>query len=949
VTGLVYDGRVREERATAARARSAIRPAWRRYAVAVAITLAAWALRYALIPVLGGGFSFLLAFPAATFAAWYGGLGPGLLSTALSAMGAALLLAPDHSLLEPSSYVRLAVFSVSGVLISLLSESLHEVTRRAASAAADRGDVQRMLADAQALAHVGSWELGLANLEDIDANPLRWSDETYRIFGHQPGAVVVSNRLFFDAVHPDDRDLVRMAVSRALREHTPYQIEHRIVWPDGSERHLHEHGTVVCDAAGRPLRMLGTCQDITERKRAETTLREREDLLRLITDTAPTLISYIDDKFTYRMANRAYESWFGKPLAELPGHTVSEILGEATWRAVRGYMERALAGETVDFEQELPYHKVGSRWVHVIYTPDRDPSGRVRGFVVFVHDVSDRKRVEDALRRSAERAERLRGVAVALAQALTEEQVARVIVEQGLQILGAVGGCVAVAGDDGDTLRVVQSTGWDPAARSAWERFSIDAGAPMAQAARTRLPVFVASPEERARVYPELPSFLGQGPSGASASIPMLLGDRLLGVLDLTWAETRPLGDDDRAFVLALGRQCAQALERAELYAAEQRARARAEASDRAKDQFLAVLSHELRTPLTPVLGAAAMLETDAAASDEVRRLAAMIRKNAELEARLIDDLLDLTRVNQGKLSLQVEPVDAHAKVTDVVRACEADLEAKHLRLDIDLAATDHQVHADQARLQQVIWNLVKNAAKFSNAYGRIAIRTRNDTDGMMTLEVADQGIGIEPDLLSRLFQPFEQGGREVTRHFGGLGLGLAISKALVEAQGGSIVAASPGKNRGATFTLRLPLAHEAARALPVAPAPRPAPGHRILLVEDNADTAELLAELLQLHGYGVKTADTVASALRLADAEKFDLIVSDLGLPDGTGLDLMRQLGARHRLPGVALSGYGFERDIQEARAAGFWEHLTKPVNPGRLLQVLSSVLARAEGRPSS
>jgi CheY-like chemotaxis protein len=321
-----------------------------------------------------------------------------------------------------------------------------------------------------------------------------------------------------------------------------------------------------------------------------------------------------------------------------------------------------------------------------------------------------------------------------------------------------------------------------------------------------------------------------------------------------------------------------------------------------------------------------------------------MIRKNAELEARLIDDLLDLTRVSQGKLSLQLEPVDAHAKVIDVVRVCDASLEAKQLRVDLDLAARQHQVHADQARLQQVIWNLVKNAAKFSHAHGRIAIRSRNDVAGMLTLEVADQGIGIEPELLSRLFQPFEQGSQEVTRLFGGLGLGLAISKALVEAQGGSIVAASPGKDHGATLTLRLPLAREAVRTLTSAAVPAPARGHRILLVEDNEDTAELLAELLQLHGYGVKTADTVAGALRLAEAEAFDLIVSDLGLPDGTGLDLMRQIGTRHRLPGVALSGYGFERDVQEARAAGFWEHLTKPVNPGRLLQVLSSVLERAE-----
>jgi PAS domain S-box-containing protein len=928
------------------------RSVWRRYVMAAGIAVVAVALRHALTPVIGGGFSFLLAFPAVTFAAWYGGLGPGLAATAISALGAVLLLEREHPLLEQASLVRLVVFSTSGVMIGLLSETLHRALRRGEAAAAQRRLAERMLADAQALAHIGSWELDLDDLDNINANELRWSDETFRIFGHAPGSVEVSNDVFFDAVHPDDRAAVVAAVAEALRERRTYQLEHRIVRPDGSVRHVHERGTIVCDAGGRPVRMLGTCQDITERKRAESSLREREDLLRLITDTAPALIAYIDSNLTYRMVNRAYERWFNMSVAEMIGRRASDVVGEPIWQIVRGFMERALAGETVIFDEELPYRELGSRWVHVIYTPDLDADGKVRGFVVFVHDITELKRAQDVLRRSAERAERLRGVAVALAQALTEEQVARVVVDQGRESLGAVAGCVALLTSDGRELEIVQQTGYDAAAIQAWQRFSIDANAPLAQAARTGAPVFVGSPEERAQRYPELPAFLpddlSNGAIGASASIPMIMGDRLLGVLGLTWSAPRQIGDEERDFILSLSRQCAHALERAQLYAAEQRARARAEASDRAKDQFLAVLSHELRTPLTPVLGAAAMLEKDGAAPEDVRRMAAMIRRNAELEARLIDDLLDLTRVTRGKLSLQIEPVDAHAKIEHVVRACASDLEAKRLRIDFELAAAEHQVHADQARLQQVIWNLVKNAIKFSEPGGRIAIRTRNAAAGMLTLEVQDQGIGIEPELLGRLFHAFEQGSQEVTRHFGGLGLGLAISKALIEAQGGTIAAASPGKGRGATFTLRMPLAREVARTTPATPMPALSPGRRILLVEDNEDTAALLAELLQLHGYAVKTAGSVSSALRLADSESFDLVLSDLGLPDGTGLDLMRQLIARRPVPGVALSGYGFERDVQEAKAAGFREHLTKPVNPGRLLQVLSRVLAQTEGRAS-
>jgi PAS domain S-box-containing protein len=802
-------------------ARFAGTPGWQRYGVAVAVTVAAAALRYALGSTIGVGFSFILAFPAAMVSAWYGGLGPGLASTAISSVGVLMVFEAGQPLWRVDLLARLAIFCFSGTLISLLSETLHRATARAEREAIERGDAEEWLAQAQALAHIGTWELDLTNLEDRDANELRWSDECFRVFGYEPGAVAVTNALFFDAVHPDDRASVVAAVTQALDRHEAYHIEHWLRRPDGAERYVQQHGTIVRDEADRPLRILGTCQDVTERK-----------------------------------------------LAEL------------------------------------------------------------------------------ALRRAAERAERLRSLAVALAQALTEDEVTRVIIDQGLEALGAIAGCVVRAADGGRTLQMVQSVGYDPEAIRDWQRFSIDTDAPLAQAARTRAPVFVASPDERAQRYPALPSFLHRQPMVASASIPMVIGDRLLGGLGLVWAAASALQNIDRELLLGLTRQCAQALERAQLYAAEQQARARAEASDRAKDQFLAVLSHELRTPLTPVLGAAAMLESDASASAEVRRLAAMIRKNAALEARLIDDLLDLTRVREGKLSLHLEAVDAHAQIEDVLRTCAAEIEARGLRVALSLAAADHQVHGDQARLQQVIWNLVKNAAKFSHAGGRIAIRTANDAAGMLTIEVEDEGIGIEPELQPRLFHAFEQGSREVTRQFGGLGLGLAISKALIDAQGGAIAAASAGKDRGATFTLRVPLARAQAATVQAGATPAPAAGRRILLVEDHADTAELMAELLTLHGYAVKTANSVASALRLADTESFDLVLSDLGLPDGTGHDLMRALGARRPLPGVALSGFGFEKDVQEARAAGFREHLTKPVNPAQLLRVLAVVLDESAGR---
>ena len=237
----------------------------------------------------------------------------------------------------------------------------------------------------------------------------------------------------------------------------------------------------------------------------------------------------------------------------------------------------------------------------------------------------------------------------------------------------------------------------------------------------------------------------------------------------------------------------------------------------------------------------------------------------------------------------------------------------------------------------------MKNAVKFSHAGGRVTVRTSTAANGQLQVEVRDEGVGIEPDLLPRLFNAFEQGSREVTRHFGGLGLGLAVSKALVEAQGGSIAARSAGKNCGSTFVVTMPRAHTTANPASkhdVTNGKHMEEAHRILLVEDHEDTSEILAEFLETRGYRVKIADTVASALRIADAENFDLVLSDLGLPDGTGYDLMRQLHARHHLRGVALSGYGRDKDVEEAKAAGFLEHVTKPPNPEHLLKVISRVL---------
>jgi signal transduction histidine kinase/ActR/RegA family two-component response regulator/HAMP domain-containing protein len=353
--------------------------------------------------------------------------------------------------------------------------------------------------------------------------------------------------------------------------------------------------------------------------------------------------------------------------------------------------------------------------------------------------------------------------------------------------------------------------------------------------------------------------------------------------------------------------------------------------SNLAKDQFLAMLSHELRTPLTPVLTSALALEDEPALPENIRESLQMIHRNVELEARLIDDLLDLTRISKGKVQLNFEVVDAHMLLRNALEICQADIDQKHLALLLDLAAQKVHLRGDPARLQQIFWNLIKNAVKFTPKDGQICITTGNDSSDQLRVEVADTGLGIEPESLPKIFDAFEQGGRP---QLGGLGLGLAISKALVDAHKGTISAESGGRNKGAKFILIFPTCAKVDAQTPSAvfPGTRQRQTTRILLVEDHEDTNRSLTNLLRRRGYHVRSAGNLQSARDLSAQEEFDVLISDLGLPDGSGIDLMRTLNSSRPLLGIALTGFGMEDDIRKSHEAGFKHHLVKPIDLNKL-----------------
>ena len=363
-----------------------------------------------------------------------------------------------------------------------------------------------------------------------------------------------------------------------------------------------------------------------------------------------------------------------------------------------------------------------------------------------------------------------------------------------------------------------------------------------------------------------------------------------------------------------------------------------AEAASRAKDHFLSVLSHELRTPLTPVLAAVSLIESQPAMSQqELRGQVQMIRRNVETEARLVDDLLDLTRIARGKVRLHFEVVDAHAVIRNVIAMLQPEMTQKDISVTLALRAKSSHVWADSGRLQQILLNVLSNSVKFTPAEGSITVRTTND-NGSIDIAMTDSGVGIEPDVLPRLFQAFEQGEQTITRQFGGLGLGLSIVKSLVEMHGGKISATSEGKDRGATFTLTLRTV-PAGQGSPSDASALPTRAQRILLVEDHADTREVLDRLLSSLGCTVWAVGSVKEAIDLSDRESFDLLVSDIGLPDGSGLDVMNYVRARHGMRGIALSGFGQDEDIRRSADAGFEMHLTKPVNFQTLREIIFKI----------
>jgi signal transduction histidine kinase/CheY-like chemotaxis protein len=546
------------------------------------------------------------------------------------------------------------------------------------------------------------------------------------------------------------------------------------------------------------------------------------------------------------------------------------------------------------------------------------------------------------------RVRRLQEVIAKATAAPSHEEVARVIVEQGVAAIGGWIGALWLASADG-MLELVQWVGVEPGRR--FRRIALGSDSPLALAVRTATPVWIGSRAEYIAAFPQSDTRVGEQDVEAAeiacACIPLVAAEGAIGGLMFAYRAEHDFTDDERTFLVSLASQCAHAMERlrllesmSRLYAAEAEARRQAEAASRAKDEFLALLGHELRNPLAPIVTALSLMKLRRGGDHDRER--SIIERQVHHLVRLVDDLLDISRITKGAVELVRAPVSLAKAVSQAAESAQPLLEERGHRLSLDLAE-DLVVEADLHRLVQVLANLLSNAAKYTPDAGHIALSMRGDAD-KARITVRDNGVGMPAELLPHVFEMFVQGERSPDRSEGGLGLGLAVVKNLVERHGGRVAATSEGVGKGSTFTVWWPLAQGSKlesydETLDVEP---PQFSMRVLVVDDNVDAASTLGELLKVLGHEPVVAHDAPSALALAREQPPQLALVDLGLPILDGYELigrLRNLPGLHELTAIAVTGYGQASDRARSRAAGFNRHVVKPVGLEDLRSLLASL----------
>jgi PAS domain S-box-containing protein len=810
------------------------------------------------------------------------------------------------------------------------------------------------------------------------------SDYVEEMLGYTVDEWLATPNFWLTIVHPEDQERAAREARAKFDSRKGGTSRFRWVRKDGRAIEVEAQSIIICDERGEPAGMRGVTMDITERTRAEARLFQ-----------LAAIIESSDDAIISRNLDGVIQSW--NPAAErLYGYTVAEAVGQPVMMLIphdrpdeeTQIIERIKRGARVDHYETVRVRKDGARVnVSLTVSPVKDAQGRITGASKIARDITERTRAEEEQKFLSDATTVL---ASSLDYVSTLDAVAHMVTRYLADFC-----LVDLLEDDGTITRLIVAHG-DPEREAAWRemqrRFPLDPAADytIPRVLNTGESLLYSEPPdemlERAQIKREQIDTLKGFGITSSMIVPLRARGRTLGAISFIAAESgRRYTERELRVAEEMARRAALAVDNARLFE-------RAHEANRAKDEFLATLSHELRTPLTPIVGWVHLLGGGQINEPtDFKHGLAIIDKNSQTLSRLINDLLDMSAILNGKMRIDRAPVLISQVVREAVETVRAQADTRKVVIELTGCDEDNlqsMISGDRTRLVQVVWNLLTNAIKFSQDGGTVRVSCERDAASLV-VSVEDEGIGIAPEFLPQVFDRFQQADMSTTKLYGGLGIGLALVHSFVEAHGGTVRAESDGLGRGSRFTVRLPVAElrnadfgsrieegstsSSATASTATPAPAssvnddqklgaptpqseirnpqsrsPQSTRRALIVEDAPDTLEMLRRLFEGRGFEVAACSEAAEALDVASRAHFDIIVTDIGLPNIDGYELLRRLYSESphlaQAPAVALTGYAAEADVEAARAAGFDAHLAKPFEPATLTDVVEKLLARRD-----
>ena len=804
-----------------------------------------------------------------------------------------------------------------------------------------------------------------------------WNAGAQRVFGYTADEVIgKSITILIPKGHEDEEPaiLARLRAGERIEHYETIRIR-----KDGRPINISLTVSPIRGPNGEIIGASKIARDVTEQRQARRALDEASERLRLAFTAARLGDWSWDAKTDVVTLSETAAEILGVPPSTAPTRTkMREMLSTEDREATRRAIEKALAEHTdydLEYRVQRPDHS--EAWISSKGRGLYDEDGSVLGMLGLVQDISVRKSNEETLREQAEALRTLNEVGKTISAELDLHNTVQAVTDAATELTGARFGSFFynVLNDEGASYMLYTLAG---VPREAFEHF------PMPRATDLFGPTFRGEGVVRIddvkldprygknSPYYGMPE--GHLPVTSYLAVPVISrSGEVIGGLFFGHPEPGMFTDRDEIIVSGLASQAAIAMDNARLYEAAKKARAeaeraaaekerlykQAEESSRLKEEFLATISHELRTPLSAILGWARMLRLGQLSPENSAKALDTIERNARAQAQLVDDLLDVSRIITGKLRMDVRPADPNSFIDAAVESVRPAAEAKGLRIQKVMDTGAISIPGDPVRLQQVVWNLLSNAIKFTPRGGRVQIRSER-VNSHLEIVVSDTGQGISSEFLPHVFDRFRQADQKTSRSHGGMGLGLAIVRHLVEMHGGTVRANSDGEGKGATFTVMLPIAplyqvdasggrvHPGARDL--LPPPDSADrldGLRILAVDDEPDTRELLRQGLEFLGAKVKVVGSAAEAIDSLRGNVPDILISDIGMPGTDGYDLIRQVRALPpdrggKVPAIALTAYTRVEDRLQALRAGYDMHVPKPVELTELVAVAASVSRR-------